>query len=141
VPEKKCPFVVADTNVLVSALIGKRLRTFFETLAENKFRLCFSEQTFEELFIVLSRPKFSPYLSQSDIQEFKELMYYHSKLVFPKETIHKCRDPKDNIFLECAVEKPVDYVVTGDSDLLVLHPFRGIPIITPEEFFKILQQV
>ena len=86
-PEKKCPLVVADTNVPVSALIGKRLRTFFERLAENKFRLCFSEQTFEELFIVLNRPKFRPYLLQSDIQEFKELMCYHSELVFPKEVI------------------------------------------------------
>lgn len=140
-PGKKCPLVVADTNVLVSALIGKGLRAFLERLTENKFKLCFSEQTFEELFTVLNRPKFNPYLSQNDIREFRELISYHAELVSPKETIHQCRDPKDNIFLECAIEKTVDYIVTGDSDLLILHPFRGIPIIKPEEFFKILQQV
>ena len=82
---------------------------------------------------MLNRPKFKPYLSKSDIQELKELLTYHSELANPKIKIQECRDPKDNIFLECAVEKSVDYIVTGDMDLLVLDPFLGIPIITPDE--------
>ena len=91
-PEKKPLRIVADTNVLVSALLGKVLRVFLQRLQENKFELVFSEKTFKELAIVLNRPKFEKYIS------------------------------------------PVDIIVTGDSDLLVLDPFRYIPIITPEEF-------
>jgi predicted nucleic acid-binding protein len=50
------------------------------------------------------------------------------------ERIAACRDPTDDMFLELAVNGRADMIVTGDLDLLVLHPFRGIPIITPLAF-------
>jgi predicted nucleic acid-binding protein len=52
------------------------------------------------------------------------------------ETITDCRDAKDNKFLELAVSGKADCVVSGDSDLLVLNPFRGISILTPREFLS-----
>ncbi|MBD2777542.1 putative toxin-antitoxin system toxin component, PIN family [Iningainema sp. BLCCT55] len=55
------------------------------------------------------------------------------------EDISICRDPKDNKFLEVALGGSADYLVTGDNDLLVLSPFRGIPIITPVQFKEILE--
>ncbi len=137
-PEKKSPLVVADTNVLVSALIGKVLRVFLDKLKQNKFELVFSEETYEELILVLKRPKFKKYINKTDIEEFKELLTFHSQLVAPKEKIEDCPDLKDNIFLECAIVKPVDYIVSGDPDLLNLNPFRGIPIIKPAEFLKLI---
>ena len=42
-----------------------------------------------------------------------------------------CRDPKDDKFLELALNGKATHIVSGDEDLLVLHPFRGIPILTP----------
>ena len=50
------------------------------------------------------------------------------------ETFTDCRDAKDNKFLELAVSGKADCIVSGDADLLVLNPFRGIPILTPREF-------
>ena len=138
-PEKRFLLIVADTNVLVSALIGKRLRFFFEMLKDCKFELIFSEETLAELVSILKRPKFNKYLSLDEIDMLRELLSFHSQLVTPTERIEDCRDPKDNIFLECAVIKPVDFIVTGDPDLLILNPFRNIPIITPYEFSKKLQ--
>ena len=41
-----------------------------------------------------------------------------------------CRDPDDNKLLEIAVAGRADCLVTGDQDLLVLDPFRGIPVST-----------
>ena len=52
----------------------------------------------------------------------------------PKTKITVCRDPKDNKFLELAVAGKANCIVTGDKDLLVLHPFRGINIISPADF-------
>ena len=52
-----------------------------------------------------------------------------------------CRDPKDNQFLELAVNGQADFIVTGDEDLLVLHPFRAIPILTPRDFLHVLEEV
>ena len=45
-----------------------------------------------------------------------------------------CRDRDDNGILGCAITAHVDYLVTGDKDLLALHAFEGIPIITPRDF-------
>ena len=57
-------------------------------------------------------------------------------VVDPTETIHECRDPKDDKILELAVTAHASHIVTGDSDLLVLDPFREIKIVTAEEFLK-----
>jgi predicted nucleic acid-binding protein len=45
-----------------------------------------------------------------------------------------CRDAKDDKFLALAVNGSADAIVTGDTDLLALHPFLGIPILRPKEF-------
>jgi len=124
----------------VSALLGKRLRIFLSKLKDNKFKTVFSEITFEELILVLQRPKYSPYLTSKDIQEFLELLGNHSILVTPTTPIHVCRDEKDNSFLECALAANADYIVSGDNDLLVLNPFKNIPIIKPADFIKMLER-
>jgi predicted nucleic acid-binding protein len=48
--------------------------------------------------------------------------------------IAACRDPKDDKFLELAVNGRAEVIVSGDADLLVLDRFHGIPIITPAAF-------
>lgn len=58
------------------------------------------------------------------------------RIFSPTEIITDCRDPKDNKFLELAVEANASCIVTGDKDLLVLDPFRGIPILTAADFLK-----
>ncbi len=53
------------------------------------------------------------------------------------EEVDACRDPKDNKFLEVAVNGMADMLITGDNDLLDINPFRGIIIITPADFVGI----
>ena len=137
-PEKKLLRVVADTNVLISALIGKRTLVFLDKLKDNQFILIFSEKTFEELILVLKRPKFTKYVTKNDLDIFRTLLSYHSQIITTTERVTECRDQKDNIFLETALAASVDFIVSGDSDLLSLHPFRNIPILTPEEFIRIV---
>ena len=50
------------------------------------------------------------------------------------QTIRVSRDPKDDKFLEAAVNGRADVLVSGDKDLLDLSPFRGIPIVTPAAY-------
>jgi uncharacterized protein len=54
------------------------------------------------------------------------------------KTINACRDPKDNKFLELAVTGNVDYIISGDKDLLDLNPFNNIVIITPSQFLEMI---
>jgi putative PIN family toxin of toxin-antitoxin system len=48
--------------------------------------------------------------------------------------IRVCRDPNDDMVLECAVLAGAQVIVSGDKDLLVMGSFRGIRIVTPAEF-------
>ncbi len=60
-----------------------------------------------------------------------------------KETsvqIVECRDPRDNMFLELAVSCTASAIVSSDPDLHLLHPFRGIPILSPAEFLSKFKQ-
>jgi putative PIN family toxin of toxin-antitoxin system len=49
-----------------------------------------------------------------------------------------CRDPNDDMILECAVLAGAEIVVTGDKDLLALNPFEKIQILTPRDFLSLL---
>jgi predicted nucleic acid-binding protein len=51
-------------------------------------------------------------------------------------SIQACRDPRDDKFLEVAVHGQSDLIVTGDGDLLALHPFRGIDILAPAAYLE-----
>ncbi len=55
------------------------------------------------------------------------------------QAITACRDPKDDKFLELAVSGRATHIVSGDQDLLALHPFAGIPIVTPGSFLAAVQ--
>jgi predicted nucleic acid-binding protein len=48
-----------------------------------------------------------------------------------------CRDPMDSKFLALALVSEADALVSSDEDLLILHPWRRIPILTPAEFYRL----
>jgi putative PIN family toxin of toxin-antitoxin system len=126
---------VFDTNVLVSALLfaeSKPAQAFF--LALQRGILLTSLAALYELSNVLHRKKFDKYLTIEEREQFLD-QYTRSVIIIDiTETIQVCRDPQDDKFLEIATNGTATYLVTGDPDLLVLHSFRGIPIISPDTF-------
>jgi putative PIN family toxin of toxin-antitoxin system len=126
---------ILDTNVLVSALLsrnGKARQTLDK--AQNIGELLMSESTLSELVNVLNRPKFNRYISLTKRRLFITAIENTSKIVVVREKIEICRDEKDNQYLELAINGQATCIVSGDSDLLVLNPFREIPILTIQEF-------
>lgn len=129
--------IVADTNVLVSRLLlpqSVAAKAVRKAVDENQ--LLVSDATLEELADVLSRPKFDRYISLEDRQEFIRLLTRVTERVVVTYPVKACRDPKDDKFLEVAVNGEADLIVTGDKDLLALHPFREIDIVTPREYIE-----
>ncbi len=127
--------VVVDTNAFVSRLLlpdSVPARAVRKAVTEA--RLLVSEATLVELADVLSRAKFDPYVSIADRQQFLRLLGRIAEMVPVVHTIRACRDPRDDKFLELAVNGEADIIVTGDDDLLVLDPFRDIPIVTPAAY-------
>lgn len=82
------------------------------------------------------RPKFDKYISRESRQQF--LVDYQNAVlrVDNTPTITDCRDAKDNKFLEVAVSANALYLISGDDELLVLHPYGDIQILTPADFLE-----
>jgi len=127
--------VVFDVHVLVSAMLlpSSIPRRAFD-LALRHGRLLISTETATELNEVIRRPKFDPYLTEEDRIEFLTLFVREAELVHVVQRVTDCRDPRDNKFLELSVSGGASHLVTGDSALLALHPFRGIAVVSPSEF-------
>ena len=90
-----------------------------------------------ELDDVVHLPKFDKYLSEEERIEFLTTLVHEAELVNVVETVTDCRDARDNKFLELAVSGRATHIVSGDSDLLVLHPFRGIIVVSPSSFLTL----
>ena len=131
----KIDLFVIDTNNLISAFL---FENSIPKLAYDKIKQLgkFSAtiETLDEFCEVFIRTKFDKYISFNKrleiINEFSEIVVLR-KIT---ETIDDCRDPKDNKFLELAVSANASCIITGDKDLLILHPFRGIPILNAADF-------
>ena len=132
--------VVVDTNIWIGFLIGKALSGLSEAL-NDRIRILFSEELFDELVEVLQRPKFKKYFSQNDIMELISLIHLKTERIEIKERFEDCRDPKDNFLLDLCVSGDADYLITGDDDLLALNPFRGVEIINYRNFREIFQKL
>lgn len=131
--------VVVDTNVFVAALLrGATPRRVYDAFLAGQITLVFSHDTVAEVLDVLTRPVLRMLTSEDDVSAFLALIQRDALLVKPTTHVHACRDPKDNMLLDCALAAQVDCIVTGDHDLLTLHPFRGIRILRPREFLQLL---
>jgi putative PIN family toxin of toxin-antitoxin system len=58
----------------------------------------------------------------------------HAIRVQLRGTVKECRDPNDDMFLECAMRAKADLLIAGDKDLLVLGSYKGTRILTPAEY-------
>ena len=130
--------VVLDVNVIVSAMLSENSvpRAAFDR-ALNQGTVLFSDALSEESRRVFVRGRFDRYVTLRERAEFFEGLVSDAEFVEITETIQVCRDPKDDRILELAVNGNAAYIVTGDADLLVLNPFRGIEILRPADFLQL----
>ena len=129
---------VFDTNVIVSALLFNDSvpgQAFIRAL--NHGMILVSGALVGELSRVLGRDRFDRYVTREERDAFLASLIRESNLIEITEAVQVCRDPKDDQVLELAVNGNATYIVTGDADLLVLNPFRGVEIVTPAEFPKL----
>ncbi len=130
--------LVFDTNVLVSAVLypdSNAGRTFFYGL--DVALLLASKDTVVELESVLQRSKFVRYATMLEREEFYQEFLSAVEFIEVGDWTPVCRDPKDDKFLALAVAGMADFLITGDEDLLVLHPFQKVAIVTPQDFLAL----
>jgi len=125
---------VFDTNAVISAALSKHStpgRSLRAAIIQGSLLL--SEATLVELAEVFRRSKFDRYLSADEREQFLGKLLADAIIVDVREVVQECRDPRDDKFLELAVAGNAGFIVTGDDDLLRMHPFRGIDIVTPAQ--------
>ena len=125
----RCAYSKIKLAISINSLVHK---AFIK--AQKGGDILVSESTLSELAQVLARPKFDKYLSPEDRKRFFTLIAPLCIKTDIVQTITACRDPKDNKFLELALNGSADFILSGDKDLLALHPFQGIPIYKPAEY-------
>ena len=126
--------LVVDTNVFVSAALKESSWPGGTVRWVARFDgLLKTGATEQEVLAVLQRPRIAPNIPSSFLENVRRLLAA-AELVTITERVATCRDPKDDKFLELAVNGRADVIVSGDADLLVLDTFRGIPIVTPAAF-------
>ena len=129
---------VVDTNIFVSALLGSQTaKAIYEAFKNREFKLILSKKLFEEVKNVLHRPKLN--LDSKDVAELLALIEEKAEILDISGEIHHCRDPKDDILIQTALNAQTGFIITGDKDLRALNPFRNISIIPPAEFLKMLK--
>jgi len=134
---------VVDTNILIRALIRPQgtVGPVLTHLRDGRYTLLYADPLLDELVAKLALPRIRGkyHLNDEDVETVLAFILLRGELVVPQRRITVCRDPKDDIVLEVAVAGQADFIVTGDNDLLVLHPFEGIPIVGSAEFLKTLE--
>jgi putative PIN family toxin of toxin-antitoxin system len=123
--------VVLDTNIWVSGLLfhGKPARAIAKAFSRGRVAIC--REIVEEVENVVTR-KFAQNIVQVKT-DFEELLP-RALWVTVRGEVHVCRDPDDDLVLECARTARAQTIVTADLDLLDPKEFEGIHILTAEQF-------
>jgi len=138
--------VVLDTNVFVSSLLSTQglPAQVLDAWREGRYMLVASPPIIAEIVEVLESPRISKkyFIRQEDIQQLVDLLKRDAILVPGRAVVKGSvpQDPRDEIFLACAIDAKADCIVSGDRHLLGLQTYRGIPILTVKEFAEKLEK-
>lgn len=127
--------VVFDTSSLIPVCLHpdrEPARIFRRTILDHE--VFASQETFSELVAVLSRAKFEAW--QPPGLRLAWIKFYQAAVAFVEitERVRDCRDEKDNKFLDLALAAKADVLVSSDVHLLELNPYRGIAIVSLQQF-------
>ncbi len=132
--------ILIDTNVYVSAIaFGGTSRQVINVVISGKMVNYISNEILDELTDVLNRPKFAydKIVNRSIISEIEQISIFFND--YPEIVLAR-QDSKDNHVLSCALQAKVDYLITGDHDLLSLNPQGNLRILSPAEFLVVLSE-
>jgi putative PIN family toxin of toxin-antitoxin system len=119
--------VVVDTNVFVSFLLRHGSTPWRDVRwALEVDDLVMSDATYGELCDVVRRRKFDAYVGRDPRERFLQILRTSASFVTVRERVRVCPDPRDDKFLEAAINGNARILVTGDHALLDMRAFRQV---------------
>jgi putative PIN family toxin of toxin-antitoxin system len=135
------PNVVIDASSVIGAAIKRDSVPERALLMARAFdTICLSQSVLDEIADVMNRPKLARFITEDRRIAILGLLQLHGRMFDVTERVSDCRDAKDNRYLELALACGADVIVSSDDDLLVLHPWRGVPILCPADYLLRLAQ-
>jgi putative PIN family toxin of toxin-antitoxin system len=137
--------LVLDTNVFVSGFLWEGNEAELIRKIERKDAMNFiNPEILSEIEDVINRDKFKYLLAKHNLiaDEIIEKTVSLSHIVIGRkleENVVKA-DPKDDKFVECALNSDANYIVSGDKHLLELKEYENVKIVTPKEFVEIIER-
>jgi putative PIN family toxin of toxin-antitoxin system len=124
--------------VLVSAAIASRgVPRHAFAKARGADQLAMSQPVFDEISDVLHRPGLARYLDPALRDDLLDQLLSGSEWFAPSMPVTDCRDATDNKYLELALASSAVAIISGDQDLLVLNPWRGVRILRPADYLSL----
>lgn len=127
--------IVFDASALVAAALKANSvpeRALLHAEEVDVFAL--STAVAAEIVVVLGRPKFARAIRSERRARILEILRGEAVWFEPAVRVSDCRDPKDDKYLELALAAGAETIVSGDDDLLVLDPWRGVRILRPAAY-------
>ena len=136
---------VLDTNVFISGIKSQTTAPgqILNAWMHKRLILVISPQLLSEIHEVLMRPAILDLLKKTptEVNDFMKLLMYKTYVTEGKVELEELFiDPDDNIVLACAVEGQATYLVTGNKKHFPFETYRGVKIIKPREFIKLLRE-
>jgi len=130
--------IVLDTNIFVSLFFwAGNPRKVFDRVTNGLDELYITDEIIKEIISVMSEKKFDASIEK--IQEYVKIIESYSIKISLKDVPKKIsRDEGDNKILQCGFDGDVDFIVTGDNDLLVLKKHAKIKIVKPKEYLEMI---
>lgn len=129
--------VVLDASVFVSAALKANSvpeRALLRAISSSN-RLLLSREIETEYHDVIFRPRFDRFATLERRRFVLDIVLFAGERVEPAEVVRECHDPKDDKYLALAAGGGAQVIVSGDvRHLLSMHPWRGIPIVSPADF-------
>jgi putative PIN family toxin of toxin-antitoxin system len=131
--------IVLDSNIIVAAYAGRGLCNSVFELCLDRYSVIISDFILKEVYRTLHSKLKMPVRNVQIIIDYLKEFCIVSDYEKLKETI--CRDKNDNDVIALAVSNNVEYLITGDNDLLVLKKYKNVKIIPPRDFWVIVKGI
>ncbi len=130
--------IVVDTNVLVSALIGKSYphKIVYDCIFGKRVTVCISPDVFNEYESVLNRAKFDRFPDfRASSGKMLTLLREVSDFYTPIAKLAVIKDEPDNRFLELALLAQANFIVTGNTNDFTFSEYEGVQVVSPKYFY------
>ena len=130
--------IVIDSNIFVSSFFWKgNPRKVFDRVTNGIDELYITDEILEEIRNVMYRKKFD--VEKHEIDDYIKIIdYFSQKIIHNGKIENISRDIDDNKILKCAIEGKVDFIITGDNDLLGLKEYQTVKIVSSKEYLEIV---